>query len=146
MRRFWPLLAFLLTAFAIAGLVGVLRRESLSPTPGGVVEDFLGHVVSGGFEEATPLLAERGGATPATLRRWKENIEAGLGKVRRVRGETDWISGEQAEATGVLVAERRERRLRFALEREEGHWRITQLDEFWGRPESAAYSPGPLTP
>ena len=49
------------------------------------------------------------------LKEWKQEVETGLGKVRRVRGQTDWISGENAEATGVLVADERERRLRFSL-------------------------------
>jgi hypothetical protein len=131
-RRFWPLIAVPAGALAVLFLAGLLRREATSATPGEVVEDFLGHVVRDRFEKAAPLLAESGEGAPATLSRWKENVEAGLGSIHRVRGETDWISGEQAEATGVLVAERRERRLRFALEREEGRWRIAQLDDFWG--------------
>ena len=137
-RRFWPLLAVPAGAIAVFLVAGALRRENVSATPGEVVEDFLGHVVRDRFEKAAPLLAESGGGVPAALRRWKENVEAGLGTIRSVRGETDWISGEQAEATGVLVAARRERRLRFALELAGGRWRIARLDEFWGDDDPAA--------
>jgi hypothetical protein len=63
----------------------------------------------------------------------------------RVRGETDWISGDTAEATGTLVAGRRERRLRFALERDGNRWKIARLDEFWGKDsasEPTSVAPG----
>lgn len=146
MRRFWPLFAVPLGALAIAAVAGVLRREALSSTPGQVVQDFLGQVVRDRFEKATPLLMEGGEAsrTPAALKEWKQRIEAGLGTIRRVRGETDWISGEEAEATGILVAKRRERRLRFVLERERGRWRIARLDRFWGGDNVSVSDPGPI--
>lgn len=131
MRRYWPLIAVPLAAIAVAALVGIVRRDALSSTPGEVVEDFLGRIVRDRYENAARLVAD-GSATPQRLKEWRESVENGLGEVRRVRGETDWISGEEAEATGILVAERRERRLRFALEREGGRWRIARLDEFWG--------------
>ncbi|HEV8610825.1 MAG TPA: hypothetical protein VGS98_12255 [Thermoanaerobaculia bacterium] len=134
MRRHWPLVAVPLAAIALAAIVGVLRRDSLASTPGEVVERFLDGVMRDRYEKAAPFLAD--GVvrtdTPAALKEWKQEVESGLGKVRRVRGETEWISGEQAEATGVLVAGKRERRLRFALEREGGRWRLARLDEFWG--------------
>jgi hypothetical protein len=133
MRRFWLLSAVPLGAIALAALVGTLRRDSLASTPGEVVENFLDRVVRDRYEKATPLLVDGGARAdvPATLKEWKQGVESGLGNVRHVRGETEWISGEKAEATGVLVAEKRERRLRFALEREGGRWRIARLDDFW---------------
>jgi hypothetical protein len=145
-RRFWPLLAVPLGALAIAALAGVLRREAVSSTPGQVVSDFLGQVVRDRFEKATPFLTEggEGSRTPAALKEWKQSVEAGLGTIRRVRGETDWISGQEAEATGILVAKRRERRLRFALERESGRWRIARLDRFWGGDNAPVPDPGPI--
>jgi hypothetical protein len=60
--------------------------------------------------------------------------------VRSVRGETDWVSGEEAEATAVLESEHRERRLRFALKREDGEWAIARLDGFWGSAPAPADS------
>lgn len=140
MRRYWPIIAVPLGAIAIAALVGIVRRDSLTSTPGEVVEDFLGHIVRDRYEKAARFVAD-GSATPQRLKEWRESVENGLGEVRHVRGETDWISGEEAEATGVLVAEQRERRLRFALEREEGRWRIARLDEFWGNDASNAAAP-----
>src|SRR5213593_2656327 len=134
MRKLWPLLAVALGAIALAAVVGVLRRDSLASTPGEVVERFLDRVVRDRYEKAAPFLAEgTGREEPAMLKEWKQEVETGLGKVRRVRGQTDWISGENAEATGVLVADERERRLRFSLEREAGRWRIARLDEFWAK-------------
>lgn len=131
MRRYGLILAVPLAAIAIAFLVGIVRRDALSSTPGEVVQDFLGRIVRDRYEKAARLVAD-GSATPQRLKDWTASVENGLGEVRRVRGETDWISGEEAEATGVLVAGQRERRLRFALEREGGRWRIARLDEFWG--------------
>lgn len=133
MRRWWPLLAVSAAAIGLAALIGVLRSDVVSFTPGEVVERFLGRIESDGYEKATPLLTDEVGRSvpPEALKRWKRSVEAGLGKIRRVRGETEWISGEEAEATGVLDAGRRERRLRFGLEREDGRWKIARLDEFW---------------
>lgn len=140
MRRIWPLFAVPIAAIAVVSLVGVLRRDSVGPTPGEVVEKFLDRIVGERYDRAAVYLAAGSGTPPeGGLKDWKENVESGLGKIRDVRGETDWISGEEAEATGILVAERRERRLRFTLERDRGRWRIARLDEFWGEepaPES----------
>jgi hypothetical protein len=143
MRRLWPVLAVALGAIAVAALVGALRRDSLSSTPGEVVEDFLERIARERYEKAAPLLAGEiaQSATPERLREWKQNVETGLGQVESVRGETDWISGEEAEATGILVTNRRERRLRFGLERESGRWRIARLDEFWGDDAVRAIEP-----
>lgn len=134
MKRLWPIAAVPLLALGTVLFVGALRRAALEPTPGQVVQDFLGFVVRDRYEKAALLLEEtaRRSATADLLRGWKRNVESGLGTVRAVRGETEWISGEEAEASGVLVARRRERRLRFTLEREDGRWRIARLDEFWG--------------
>jgi hypothetical protein len=143
MRRFWPVFAIPALLLALATLVGVLRHDALSATPGKVVEDFLRGVVHERYEKAISLLTVEGSGSKEELSRWKRSVEDGLGKVKRVRGETEWISGEEAEATGVLVAERRERRLRFGLEREGGRWRIARLDEFWGESEAAGNAADP---
>jgi hypothetical protein len=147
MRRLWVLAAIPLGAIALAALVGTLRRDSVASTPGEVVETFLDRVVRDRYEKATPFLADPAARAdaPAALKEWKQGIESGLGKVRHVRGETKWISGEKAEATGVLVAEKRERRLRFALERGGGGWRIARLDDFWTASDSRhADEPGSI--
>ena len=144
MRRFWPLFAIPALLVALAALVGALRRDAVSTTPGEVVEDFLRRVVDEKYEKATSLLtAEGSDSTKEELSRWRQSVEDGLGKIRSVRGETEWISGEEAEATGVLVAERRERQLRFGLERDGGRWRIARLDEFWGEPETTGEAMAP---
>lgn len=133
MRKLWPLLAVPLGAIALAALVGALRRDSLASTPGDVVERFLDKVTSERYEKASPFLAGGAGRrdSPARLKEWGREVGSGLGKVRHVRGETDWISGDDAEATGILVAGNRERRLRFSLRRDGGRWRIARLDDFW---------------
>lgn len=141
MRRFPAFLAVPLAALALAALVGILRRDAVSSTPGQVVEQFLDRLAGGRYQRASELLVPGGSASIADLQRWKESVENGLGKVRNVRGETEWISGEESEATGILLAERRERRLRFALERENGRWRIVRLDEFWGEPAASRTDP-----
>ncbi len=130
-------------AIALALLIGGLRRDSGAESPGSVVEKFVRHVSEERYAKATPLLANdlQSAATPEALSGWSRESRSGLGKVRRVRGETDWISGEEAEATVVLRAEGRERRLRFALKREEGEWAIARLDGFWGK---APASGGPV--
>lgn len=119
---------------ALALLVAALRRDSGAETPGAVVERFVRHVAAERYARATPLLASEleKAATPETLSAWERDAQSGLGTVRGVRGETDWISGEEAEATAILRAGRRERRLRFSLAREDGAWAITRLDRFWG--------------
>ncbi len=137
------LVAVPIGAIALALLVGSLRRGSAPDTPGAVVEKFVEHVSREHYAKATPLLASEleKAATPEALAVWEREAESGLGKVRGVRGETDWISGEEAEATAILRAGQRERRLRFALEREDGAWAITRLDGFWG---DAPTSAGPI--
>ena len=130
-------------AIALALVVGSLRSDSGAETPGVVVERFVQHVSRDRFRKATSLLAtdlERA-ATPEALSTWEREARSGLGEVRRVRGETDWVAGEEAEATAVLEAEHRERRLRFALRREEGEWAIARLDGFWG---DAPEAPGSI--
>lgn len=130
-------------AIALAFLVGALRRDSAPETPGAVVEQFVRHVSAARYAKATTLLASEleNAATPEALSAWEREAQSGLGKVRGVRGETDWISGEEAEATAILRAEQRERRLRFALKREDGKWVIARLDGFWG---NAPTSVGPI--
>jgi hypothetical protein len=137
MRKLWPLLAIPLALLAIGALVGIVRRDAVSSTPGQVVEDFLDRIIGSRYEKAAQLLTAES-ETPERLKDWRAKVAEGLGEVQGVRGETDWISGEEAEATGVLVAGHRERRLRFALGREDGRWRITRLDEFWGEDADAA--------
>ena len=98
-----------------------------------VVQKFLDQLSEGRYEPAAKLLAAplRESATPAALERWQGEAVRGLGKTRRVRGETEWISGSEAEATGVIQAGRRDRRLRFGLQRESGRWVLARLDDFW---------------
>ena len=135
MRKVLLLLAVPATALAIAALVGTVRRESLAQTPGAVVETFLRHLAHDRPEKARELMTpalERSVAADA-LERWEKEAADGLGELDSVKGETEWISGKESEATGVLEADRRERRLRFLLERgEDGRWAITRLDRFWG--------------
>ena len=141
MRGILRLAAVPIGAIAFALLVGSLRSDSPAETPGAVVEKFVRQVSRDRFSKATLLLSaglERT-ATPEALSAWAREAESGLGEVRRVRGETEWISGEEAEATAVLESEHRERRLRFALKREDGEWAIARLDGFWGdAPEAPA--------
>jgi hypothetical protein len=104
-------------AIALFAAVAALRRNALPETPGVVVERILDHLSEGRYEKAATLLARplRGSATPAALEQWQGEAVRGLGKARRVRGKTEWISGSEAEATGVIEAGRRDRRLRFGL-------------------------------
>src|SRR5206468_10653492 len=100
---------------------------------GAVVETFLVHLSNARFESAAPLLSNEleKRAGPEVLKEWEKEVRVGLGEVRDVRGKTEWISGEDAEASGVLRAGRRERRLRFGLKRQGPRWVIDRLDEFW---------------
>ena len=120
-------------AIALVALVAALRRDVLPETPGAVVEKFLDHLSAGRYEKAVTLLAGplRESATPAALEKWQSEAVGGLGTPRRARGETEWISGSEADATGVIEAGRRDRRLRFGLQRESGRWVLTRLDDFW---------------
>ena len=129
-----------LGAIAIALVLATMRRDSPAETPGAVVEKFVRHVSQDRFGKAAPLLTSdlEKAATPEALAIWERESQAGLGEVSRVRGETDWVSGEEAEATAVLEAEHRERRLRFALKREDGEWAIARLDGFWGSAPASA--------
>jgi hypothetical protein len=122
-----------IAAIALAAAVATLRRNALPETPGMVVQKFLDQLSEGRYEPAAKLLAAalRESATPAALERWQGEAVRGLGKTRRVRGETEWISGSEAEATGVIQAGRRDRRLRFGLQRESGRWIVARLDDFW---------------
>ena len=143
MKGLLRLAAVPLGAIAIALLVGSVRRDTPPQTPGTVVEKFVRHVSRDNFDKATPLLTSelQGAATAEALSSWEREAQSGLGPVRRVRGETDWVSGEEAEATAVLESEHRERRLRFALKREGGEWAIARLDGFWAEAPASAESP-----
>ena len=133
MRRLLRLAAIPLAAIALVLAVGRVRRNAVTETPGAVVEHFLDHVSEERYERAATLLAPdlRGSETPAVLERWKAEAVRGLGRVEDVRGETAWISGSEAEATGVILANRRDRKLRFGLELASGRWMLTRLDDFW---------------
>jgi hypothetical protein len=133
-----------LAAIAIALLIAGLRGDSGAESPGTVVEKFVRNVSEERYAKATPLLANdlESAATPEALSGWGRESRNGLGKVHGVRGETDWISGEEAEATVILQAEHRERRLRFSLKREEGEWAIARLDGFWGKTPLSGGSAG----
>lgn len=142
MKTVLRLAAVPIAAIALVLLVGTVRRGSAPETPGSVVEKFVRNVSRERYEKATPYLASEleTAATPEALSAWDREAKSGLGKVRGVRGETDWISGEEAEATAILEAEHRERRLRFALKREGGEWAIVRLDGFWGDAPASAGS------
>jgi len=132
-KAFFRFAAIPVGAIGLVALVGVLRHESLAETPGAAVESFLGHLSRERYQEAAPLLSSEleKRADPEVLKEWEREVRVGLGEIRGVRGKTEWISGEDAEATGVLKAGRRERRLRFGLKREGQRWVINRLDEFW---------------
>ena len=134
MKTVFRLAAVPAAAIALAFALSGLRRDSGAESPGAVVEKFVRHVSEERYAKAAPLLSDELGsaATPEALSGWGRESRSGLGPVRSVRGETDWISGEEAEATAILETEHRERRLRFALKREEGKWAIVRLDGFWG--------------
>ncbi len=129
-------------AIALVAAVASLRRGAVPETPGAVVEKFLDQLSEARYEKAATLLAGplRESVTPAVLERWHREIARGLGKTDRVRGETEWISGPEAEATGVIEAGRRDRRLRFGLQLESGQWILTSLDDFWVAGPSPAKS------
>jgi hypothetical protein len=118
-------------AIALAAAVAALRH--VPATPGVTVQTFLAHLSRGRNEKAAELLSPRmrAAATPAALARWQAQALRGLGEAHAVRGETEWISGSEAEATGVIEAGRRDRRLRFGLERDSGRWVLSRLDDFW---------------
>jgi hypothetical protein len=118
---------------AIAFMAGVASLRAVPATPGATVQTFLVHLTEGRNEQAAELLSTemRAAATPAALGRWQAQALRGLGEADDVRGETEWISGSEAEATGVVEAGRRDRRLRFGLERESGRWLVSRLDDFW---------------
>jgi hypothetical protein len=122
-----------LAAIALFLAVARLRRNAVPETPGTVVEHFLDHVSQGRYERAATFLAPdiRGSEGAAAVERWKEEAVRGLGEVRDVRGETEWISGTEAEATGVIRSNRRDRKLRFGLELASGRWVVNRLDDFW---------------
>lgn len=137
---------FLVLAAVVGVLLGLflgasaLRRDAAAAeTPGTVVERFLRQIERERYEKATELLAAdlESAVTSDALRAWDREARAGLGDVERVHAETEWIAGEKAEATGVIESDRRERRLRFGLKREEGRWAIDRLDEFWTDPASS---------
>jgi hypothetical protein len=133
MKGLLRLAAVPVAAIALVALVAALRRDVLPETPGAVVERFLDHLAAKRYEKASTLLAGplRGSATPAALEKWQTEAVRGLGTTRRARGETEWISGSEADATGVIEAGRRDRRLRFGLQRQSGRWVLTRLDDFW---------------
>ena len=143
MRKLLGLVAVPLAAIALILAVGRVRRNAVPETPGAVVENFLDHVSEERYERAATLLAPelRGSEAPAALERWKAEAVRGLGEVRDVRGETEWISGTEAEATAVIRTKRRDRRLRFGLELASGRWVLTRLDDFW---EAAPISLGAI--
>lgn len=122
-----------LASIVLVAAVAALRRDALPETPGAVVERFLDHLSEQRYERAATLLAGdlRKSATPAALEGWQREVLRGLGKPRRVHGETEWIAGSEAEATGVIEAGRRDRRLRFGLGRDGARWGIVRLDDFW---------------
>jgi len=130
-KAFLRFAAIPIGAIGLVALVGALRHGS--ETPGAVVESFLGHLSRERYQKAAPFLSSEleKRADPQVLKEWEREVRVGLGEIREVRGKTEWISGEDAEATGVLKAGRRERRLRFGLKRERQRWVIDRLDEFW---------------
>ena len=133
MKFFLRLAAVPAAAIALVALAGALRHPPSAETPGAVVETFLVHLSKARFESAAPLLSSRleKRAGPEVLKEWEKEVRVGLGEVRDVRGKTEWISDGEAEASGLLRAGRRERRLRFGLKREGRRWLIDRLDEFW---------------
>jgi hypothetical protein len=142
-RKLLRLAAVPLAAIVLFLAVARVRRNAAPETPGAVVEHFLDHVSQGRYERAAALLAPalRGSEEAAAVERWKAEAVRGLGEVRDVRGETEWISGTEAEATGVIRANRRDRKLRFGLELASGRWVVNRLDNFW---EAAPISLGAI--
>lgn len=142
-RRVLRIAAVPLAAIALFLAVARVRRSAVPETPGAVVEHFLDHVAQGRYERAATLLSPdlRGSEAPAAVERWKAEAVRGLGEIRDVRGETEWISGTEAEATGLIRANRRDRKLRFGLQLASGRWVVNRLDDFW---EAAPISLGAI--
>lgn len=118
-------------ALAIAAVVVFVGndRETLVPPPDAVVESFVRQLVSGRESRAIPYLAKSisGSVSEEELRRIEQSVEREVGDVGDVRAETDWSSGDRAEATAVWRSGEREARRRFGLRREHGLWRIDRL-------------------
>jgi hypothetical protein len=142
-RKLLRIAAVPLAAIALFLAAARVRRNAVPESPGAVVEHFLDHVSQGRYERAATFLAPdvRGSEGAAAVERWKAEAVRGLGEVRDVRGETEWISGTEAEATGLIRSNRRDRKLRFGLELASGRWVVNRLDDFW---EAAPISLGAI--
>jgi len=105
-RRVLRIAAVPLAAIALFLAVARVRRSAVPETPGAVVEHFLDHVAQGRYERAATLLSPdlRGSEAPAAVERWKAEAVRGLGEIRDVRGETEWISGTDGLLLGLAVA------------------------------------------
>lgn len=125
------LVAVLVGLGLAAADVHVLRdNRTFIPPPDAVVEGFVRAVAMGREDQARPYLTEELArkATEEELERYGKMIADGPGSVRDIRGAIDRIEGDGATATVTCRSRTGEWRLRFGLRREEGLWRIAELE------------------
>jgi hypothetical protein len=133
--------ALLAAALAVAALAVFAAGDgsTLVPPPEAVAENFLRAVSRRRYQQALPYLRpELRAAGVEGLRRYHQRIERACGLLRDVRGEDGVRAGESATATVLLKGAAAQGRMRFALVRERGEWRLATLGEWVGSPAALA--------
>jgi hypothetical protein len=134
--------ALLAAALAVAALAVFAAGDgsTLVPPPEAVAENFLRAMARRRYPQALPYLRPELRAVGVEgLRRHQQRIERACGLVRDVRGEDGARAGESATATALLKGAAGQGRMRFALVRQQGEWRLATLGEWVG--STAALAP-----
>ena len=134
MNGLWKVVAVLIASLLlIAGAVfGLGDRGVLVSPPEAVAENFMRALSTGRYDMALPYLSDGLARTTdaASLKAYKDRLEAKTGAIEEVKGENGRILGEQAVADAVLKTERAgEVTVPLRMERSEGEWTIRHIGE-----------------
>ena len=132
MKRFFMVIGLVAIALGLLAVdvFGLGDRTVLTPPPEAVTEGFLREMTMKRYEPATAYLSSNLSRElpEARLEEIGRDLEARAGRISDVRAETLSMSGNYAEAVGLLKSDRAgELRFTIRLKWEEGQWAVDGL-------------------
>ena len=117
-------------AIAAVSVLSMGDRETFVPPPEVVAESFTRAIAAKRFDLATRYLApglQRTETAASLAARFERSVRS-AGAVNGVDSERRWTDGDRASAGATIDADGGQLALEFALERNQGLWKISVVD------------------